>query len=212
MAGSEDQAAVTIDPAQWVDRHGDTLFRYALVRLRDPGEAEEVVQETFLAALRACDQYSGKGSEGAWLMGILKRKVVDHIRRCHRPDSPGEAGASIDPVESAFDSKGNWRMDPRIAGVRPESRLEAGEFWQTLRHCLDHLPQRQAEVFTLRAIDELSSEEICNDLQISASNLEVLLHRALHDHPQRLADTERDAALSPQARERIKASLRGEQA
>ena len=178
MGHQGSQASNGVDPSAWVDRHGDTLFRYALSRLRDPDAAEEVVQETFVAALRAVDQYSGAGSEGAWLLGILKRKIIDCVRRRNRPDAglgmePGE-----DPTETLFDKKGNWRLDPRIAGQRPEACLEREEFWQAFRGCLKRLPQRQADVFSLREIEDLSSENICKELQITASNLWVLLHRA----------------------------------
>jgi RNA polymerase sigma factor (sigma-70 family) len=69
------------DPAEWVDRYGDYLFRYAMVRLRDRPSAEDLVQETFLAALKDYGSFSGKSSESTWLVGILKHKILDHFRR-----------------------------------------------------------------------------------------------------------------------------------
>lgn len=167
-----------IDPATWVDRHGDTLYRYAMSRLRDPDSAEEVVQETLVSALQALDQYSGKGSEGAWLLGILKRKVIDCVRRRNRPDSAPGGDLEDDPSQKFFDSKGNWRTDPRVLKQCPGARLEREEFWEAFRKCLERLSQRKADVFTLREVEELAAEEICKDLQISASNLWVLLYRA----------------------------------
>jgi RNA polymerase sigma-70 factor (ECF subfamily) len=83
-----------------------------------------------------------------------------------------------DPSASLFDTKGNWRFDPRIVKGRPEASLEREEFWQAFRGCLRGLPQRQADVFTLREIDEMAGDEICKELGITASNLWVLLHRA----------------------------------
>ncbi len=178
MPTSGGQPGSVVDPAEWVDRHGDTLYRFAYSRLRDPDAAEEVVQETFVAALRARDQYSGKGSQGAWLLGICKRKVVDHIRRRNRPDAGAGGVLGPDPSATMFDAKGNWRFDPRVIKGRPESALEREEFWQAFRGCLKRLSQRQADVFTLRELDDLESDEICKELEISASNLWVLLHRA----------------------------------
>jgi len=178
MPGSGEQSGGVLDPAAWVDRHGDTLYRYALSRLRDPEAAEEVVQETFVAALRARDQYSGQGSEGAWLLGICKRKVVDHVRRRNRPDSSVGGDLGPDPAEAMFDAVGNWRFDPRIRKGRPEGALERQEFWQAFRGCLQRLSQRQADAFTLRELENLESDQICKELEISASNLWVLLHRA----------------------------------
>lgn len=178
MDSQDSYSSNKIDPATWVDHHGDTLFRYALSRLRDPDSAEEVVQETFVAAVGAASQYSGAGAEGAWLLGILKRKIVDCIRGRNRPDAGLGAGPGDDPTESLFDEKGNWRFDPRFAGNQPGACLEREEFWQAFRACLNRLPQRQADVFSLREVEELSSEKICKELQISSSNLWVLLHRA----------------------------------
>ena len=173
-----EQPGSVVDPAAWVDRHGDTLYRFALSRLRDPEASEEVVQETFVAALRARDQYSAKGPEGAWLLGICKRKVVDHVRRRSRPDTGAGGDLGPDPSEAMFDAKGNWRLDPRVLKGRPEGALDREEFWQAFRACLERLSQRQADAFTLRELDDLGSDEICKALEISASNLWGLLHRA----------------------------------
>ncbi len=178
MPTSGGQSGTTVDPAQWLDRHGDTLYRFAMSRLRDAEASEEVVQETFVAALRARGQYSGKGSEGAWLLGICKRKVVDHVRRRSRPDAAAGGGLGPDPSEAMFDAKGNWQFDPRLIRGRPDGALEREEFWTAFRHCLQRLSQRQADAFTLRELDDLASDEICKELEISASNLWVLLHRA----------------------------------
>lgn len=178
MPDDAQQPDGTLKPAQWVDRHGDSLFRFAVSRLRDAEAAEEVVQETFVAALGARDQYSGKGAEGAWLLGICKRKVVDYVRRRNRPDAGTGGDLGPDPSEAMFDAKGNWRVDPRVFEGRPEGALEREEFWQAFRGCLRGLSQRQADAFTLRELEELPSGEICKELQISTSNLWVLLHRA----------------------------------
>ncbi|MGM0489699.1 MAG: sigma-70 family RNA polymerase sigma factor [Planctomycetota bacterium] len=168
----------TLETDMWVDRHGDTLFRYALSRLRDRDSAEEVVQETFVAALHAIDQYTGAGSEGAWLLGILKRKIIDCVRRRNRPDSGVGGDVGGNPAETLFDKNGNWRFDPRLAGLRPETSLERKEFWHAFRECLTRLPQRQADVFALREMEGLSGKDICEKLQITQSNLWVLLYRA----------------------------------
>lgn len=165
-------------PEQWVDRHGDTLFRYALSRLRDPEAAEEVVQETFVAGLRASDQYSGEGAEGAWLLGICKRKVIDCVRRRRRPDAGTGGELDDDPSAALFDAKGNWRTDPRVLRERPDASMEREDFWKAFRGCLQRLSQRQADVFTLREVEDMAGDDICKELGISSSNLWVLLHRA----------------------------------
>ena len=68
------------DPERWVEEHGDYLFKFALVRLRDPAKAEDMVQETFLAALKGGQSFAGRSAEKSWLAGILKHKILDHYR------------------------------------------------------------------------------------------------------------------------------------
>jgi RNA polymerase sigma-70 factor (ECF subfamily) len=128
--------------------------------------------------IQAKSRSSGKGSEGAWLLGICKRKVVDHVRRRNRPDAGVGGDLGPDPSEAMFDAKGHWRFNPRVLKGRPEGALEREEFWQAFRGCLQQLSQRQADAFTLRELDDLTSDEICKELEVSASNLWVLLHRA----------------------------------
>lgn len=178
MPASHADHGGSLAPEQWVDEHGDTLFRYALSRLRDPEAAEEVVQETFVAGLRASDQYAGQGSEGAWLMGICKRKVIDCVRGRNRLDAAAGGEASSDPSAALFDAKGNWRVAPRVAKGRPEAAMERADFWKAFRGCLKQLPQRQADAFTLQEVEDMAGDDICKELGISSSNLWVLLHRA----------------------------------
>ena len=171
--------AAALDPAGWLARHGDYLFRYAMSRLRGAEAAEEVVQETFVAALKAKGQYSGRGAERAWLLGILKRKIIDAIRARRRESARGGSEEEgFDPTDALFDETGHWRQHPSSFELGPEANLERAEFWAAFRACLGSIPVRQAELFSLRELDGLSTDEICKELAISPSNLWTLLHRA----------------------------------
>ncbi len=172
------QESVRPDPTRWLDEYGDFLFNYAMSRLRDREAAEEAVQETFVAGIKSLDQYSGKGVEAAWLIGILKRKVVDVIRARMRHKSGQEMEDQADLTESLFDENGKWRADPKLLGAQPDENLSKEDFWRELNDCIGGLPQKQADVFTLRELEEHSSDQICKDLELSSSNLWVLLHRA----------------------------------
>lgn len=174
---------ISLDPSAWVDRHADILYRFALRRLRSPELAENAVQETFLAALAAQASFSGASSERSWLVGILKRKVVDHFRHIAR-ESPQEdlddrgADTAGDPTEELFDDRGHWRVAPARWGAHPGAELERSQFWRSLERCLHLLPRRQAQAFALLELDEIESAEACDVLEISAANLWVLMHRA----------------------------------
>ncbi len=168
------------DPEQWLAAYGDALYSYALVRVRNPALAEDLVQETLLAALKARDRFAGQSSEKTWLIGILKHKLIDHLRRAHRQhqveDIEGEADRhAMD--QAAFDEQGNWKLPPG-EWSRPDEALEQKEFWQAFQECLEGLPKHLADLFTLREIQGIESEEVRKTLEISTTNnMWVMLSR-----------------------------------
>jgi RNA polymerase sigma-70 factor (ECF subfamily) len=166
------------DPNEWVDQHGDALFSYALLRVRDRNVAEELVQETFLAAIQAADGFRGRSAERTWLMGILKHKLIDHLRRSSREQPMSAADGSDAALDSLFKRNGMWQTRPGDWEPDPSELLEQGEFWGVFRHCLGELPERVAAVFTLRVVDETEPDEVCKVLGITPTNLWVVLHRA----------------------------------
>ena len=98
-----------LNPEIWVEEYGDYLFRYAYSRLRETNAAEEAVQETFLAGVRYAEQFAGRGSERGWLVGILKRKIIDYIRARSKHAGVGNAQDEWDPSAQLFDATGNWK-------------------------------------------------------------------------------------------------------
>lgn len=180
------------DPSVWVDQHGDYLWRYALFRLRDSSIAEDVVQETLLAALQAYGTFAGRGSERTWLVGILKHKITDYFRRAIREKPVSQLeGEELEHPE-LFAQTGEWvghwvaAVEPQKAAqlgpvewqTNPAELLEQSEFWEVFNSCLAPLPPRIASAFLLREVDGHDSEEICEILGITVNNLWVMLHRA----------------------------------
>src|SRR3569832_1579799 len=173
---SPDEMHMISNPDVWLDLHGDALFRYALLRLRDSMLAEDLVQESLLAAMQARARYSGASSERTWLIGILKHKIVDHLRKAHRETPAGDELA--DHLDGLIDEHGHWRID--IAPWRePDRAFEQREFWRIFADCIEHLPRRLADALLLREIDGLDCEAICKELGIvTTNNLWVILSRA----------------------------------
>ena len=168
------------DPQTWLEQHGDYLYRCAMLRVRDVTVAEEMVQETFLAALQAKDRFAGQSSERSWLVGIMKHKIVDHFRKSVREQPVSDDELMNDEFTGLFDEGGHWKIEttgPK-EWMDPGSALDKAQFWQVLRRCLDELPPRTSRVFALREIDDVSSEEICAAMKLTKSNLWVMLHRA----------------------------------
>jgi RNA polymerase sigma-70 factor (TIGR02943 family) len=176
--------STTPDPSLWVDQHGDYLYKYAVFRLRDPGVAEDIVQETLLAALKSYKTFEGRGSERTWLVGILKHKIIDHFRRTSR-ETPLDLSESQQFEHDEFFLQegewiGHWRREaaPTDWGANPADLLQQSEFIDVFQKCLMPLPDRVARAFTLREVDGFSSKEICQILNITVNNLWVMLHRA----------------------------------
>lgn len=178
------QETLAIDPGTWVDEHGDHLFRYAIVRLRDESLAEDVVQETLLSAIQSLGSYAGKSTERTWLVGILKHKIIDHFRRRSRevPLDPSDTDLSeFDPLFERDDEfVDHWHdsLSPRIWRRSPDEALQENEFFNVLHACLGKLPERVANVFSLREMNGLDTDEICEILSVSQSNFWVMMHRA----------------------------------
>lgn len=177
------------DPAKWVDEYGDYLFRYALSRLFDPHLAEEIVQETFLAALTAFEGFKGEASIKTWLVGILKHKIVDHFRKTSREKPYESVDTLYDREQTIFDEKGGWKTGPAKWQADPGKIYEDSEFWDTFRECLRKLPKKQLDLFVLREIEGKKSDEICMLLDITPTNLWVTLYRVRMSLRKCLEDT-----------------------
>ncbi len=166
-----------LQPDTWVDTYADYLYNYAVSRVSDKEIAQDLVQETFLAGLRSAKNYKGSASERTWLISILKRKVIDHYRKINSKKGKAEVRMQYASQE---DSEGDW-LEERAAdpySVKELGALENEELGQAIQECIDKLPVKQSKVFTLKTIQGMSTEDICNELGINPSNLWVMIHRA----------------------------------
>lgn len=166
------------NPEDWLDDHGDYLFQFAYVRLHNRAAAEDAVQETFLAGIKALDRYDGGTPIRYWLRGILRHKVVDYIRKASREIAvdDNEGREILDSLKyKAFGIPSQhpppWKFDPKHA-------YEQKEFWEVFYRCLSKLTDTMGLAFTLRELEGWSTEEICKELKLKPNNLWVVLHRA----------------------------------
>jgi len=163
-----------------IERERAYLLRYARLQLRDPALAEDAVQETLLAALEGAARFAGKSSLRTWLTGILKHKIIDHLRRAGREQSLTSADddrPEAEAVDALFAADGHWREFPAQWG-NPDAALENSRFWTAFDECARRLPARTARVFMMREIMDMPTAEICKELDITATNCWVMLHRA----------------------------------
>lgn len=153
------------------------LLRFARAQLRNDAWAEDAVSDTLLAALEKPQAFAGQSQLKTWLVGILKHKLVDQLRRHAREATVLSRDDEADLDDALFDETGHWREAPCDWGD-PEHHLGQRQFLEVLELCVTRLPATQGRVFMMREWLELDSDEICKELAISPTNLWVLLHRA----------------------------------
>jgi RNA polymerase sigma-70 factor (ECF subfamily) len=171
----------------WLTKHGDYLFNLAVGQLRDPLAAEDVVQETFLAALKSRDRFSGRSSDRTWLVGILRHKIYDLLRKICRERPARSAETNSRQDQEAWDDSLLWAHEVAAECMEPSRRMELAEFREALEIALGKLPTRIAQVFQMYEMEERPNREVCDKLKISESNLWVMLHRARKQLRQELA-------------------------
>lgn len=163
-----------------IPRYRADLLRIATIQLRDPHLAEDVVQETLLAALSSAENYEGRARVKTWLVGILKFKVLDALRaraRAPRTMSDLETEGSAADVDALFDETGAWRQMPR-EWTDPTHETRRRDFDRVLEICLEKLPGLPAQAFVLREVFEMDADEVCRLVSVTRNHLNVLLYRA----------------------------------
>ena len=166
-----DEKAIALE----IEQTRPYLMRFALLQLRNETAAEDAVQETMLAALQGASRFAGQSSLKTWLVGILKHKIIDHLRRQAR--EPQAYDTTYDDFDAMFEDDGHWCEPPTDWG-RPENTLEQKEFFKILDLCMQALPANTARVFMMREWLGLDTEEICKELKMTATNCWVVLYRA----------------------------------
>ena len=166
-----------INANKWIDRYSDYLFNYTITRVRDRDTAQDLVQDTFFAGLKSMKNFKGEASERTWLISILKRKIIDHYRKINSKKGQAEVKMNF---STDGENEGSW-LEERVADPfdkTAEDTLENTELGLAIHGCLDKLPEKQAQVFKMKTILGYETEAICNELDITASNLWVIIHRA----------------------------------
>ncbi|RZJ08899.1 MAG: sigma-70 family RNA polymerase sigma factor [Rubrivivax sp.] len=154
------------------------LLKFARMQLRNDAWAEDAVSECLLAALEKPQSFAGNSQLKTWLIGILKHKLVDQIRKnCREMSTTASNDDAEDLDDLLFAGDGHWRERQHDWG-NPEDVLRQMDFMHVLEACVEKLPGQQGRLFMMREWLELESDEICKELAITPTNLWVMLHRA----------------------------------
>jgi RNA polymerase sigma-70 factor (TIGR02943 family) len=172
----------TINPDSWVSEYGDYLYRFTLLRVSDSEQAKDLVQETFISALKSKDNFKGQSSVKTWLTAICKHKILDYYRKSNREVPISQLQKNLDEdndiTDSLFVKNGHWKTGEMANENLGELNLINDEKAKSIKECLDNLAPKYRRIFIAREIDEISTDDICTELKISSSNLWVILHRA----------------------------------
>ncbi|MFD0993865.1 sigma-70 family RNA polymerase sigma factor [Tenacibaculum geojense] len=174
---SEKLKVNTLNPDNWIDNYADYLFNYAIARVNNYDIAKDLVQETFFAGLKSAKNFEGKSTERTWLISILKRKIIDYYRKINSKKGQAEVRMSF---YDDGDNEGNWIEErvPQSWDSTTEKDIENDELKLQIDSCINKLPEKYALVFRMKTIQGFETEDICKELDITASNLWVIIHRA----------------------------------
>jgi RNA polymerase sigma-70 factor (ECF subfamily) len=164
------------DVSRWVKAYGTMLYRYAWVHVSNKDTAMDLVQETFLSAIKNIETLLSPYKEKNWLFTILKNKITDFYRS--RAASPVQSFANEFSMDDWFTADGRWKEHVPSWSSPPEQNLLNQEFMNILQQCISVLPDLHKKVFSLRDIVELAAEDICSVLNISSANLWTITSRA----------------------------------
>jgi len=159
------------------------LLRFACLQLRDDALAEDVVQETLIAAMNGLADFAGRAALKTWVFSILKNKLVDALRTRDRTVNVSALAGEEDSFDQVFDTlfkaNGHWSPTNKPgAWGDPHDAMEQQQFWIVFDACLNHLPANTGRVFMMREFLEFETAEVCRELSITVSNCNVILHRA----------------------------------
>lgn len=165
-------AVSTEDLSRLVAEHTRPLLRGAMAMGFSEADAEELVQDTFVAYLDARSRFEGRSSVRTYLFGILYHKGAEFSRKRRRETGTEDIEAVFN---THFTGGGHW-----LAALPkgPEAEALSKELTEIIAGCAEKLSTDQKASFYLREMEGLSSEEICNALSVSNTNLRVLLFRA----------------------------------
>jgi len=160
----------------WVELYSDNLFSWAMYKTSDRIIAEDLVQDTFLAAVQSFDKFEGKSNPKTWLFSILNNKINDFHRNNFRKQSKKDTFS----LDEYFDEDGHWKLNsiPQTWPDETTHLLDTVEFKEVFENCLKKLPENWFSAIHLKYIEESKGELICKELGITPTNFWQILHRA----------------------------------
>lgn len=163
--------------ADWVKIYTKELYAYTASKVSDRELLDDIVQNTFLAALEGYSRFEGKSNPKTWLFAILKNKIADYFREKYKRSGAKE---QFNPLDECFDQYGSWEPchRPQDWETDEQELLDNPEFNDVLKNCFDKLPGKWSAAIELKYLSDYNSKDICENLGISMANYWQTIHRA----------------------------------
>ncbi len=163
--------------SEWVNNHSDELFSWAYHKTSSKEVAEDLVQDTFLSAYKAFDNFNGDSQPKTWLFRILNNKIIDHYRKSSKRKTDSIEAKSEERVNDFFEEDGHWKnLD--ASWEENQNLLDNPSFLTVFGKCIEGLPEKWNAVIKAKYIIHKDANEICKELEISQSNYWQMVHRA----------------------------------
>lgn len=169
-----------VNPSNWVKLYGDILFSVALQKTNSKELAEDLVQDTFLSAVKALPNYRGETSEKNWLFTILNNKIIDYYRKKGRSQTTEEYLNFTNEIfnDGLFEDnhikgktwQANW-------STLADAGIDSKDFQKVFAACLNKVPLKMKPIFISKFYDDFTTEELCENYSITTANLWVIIHR-----------------------------------
>jgi RNA polymerase sigma-70 factor (TIGR02943 family) len=177
-----DEGGIKFTDEAFISELRGKMLKFATLQLSDPHLAEDAVQEALIGALKNADSFHRRSALKTWVFAILKNKIADVLRQKTRRSEVSQLSTDVegdDNLDKLFNARGFWQADEKpVSWSQPMECVKNEHFWLVFEACLEHLPHNQAQLFMMREFIQLEATEICKTLEISTSNLHVLLYRA----------------------------------
>ncbi len=158
------------------------MLKFAKLQLSDEALAEDAVQEALIGALKNAGNFERRSALKTWVFAILKNKIADILRKGQKyvqASSLLKEDQDEDNMDQLFADNGHWQKHERpFNWGQPQEAVKQDHFWRIFETCLHGLPENQARLFMMREFIQLEANEICESLDITTSNLHVMLYRA----------------------------------
>lgn len=163
---------------KWVHLYGDILYNWAFHKTNSKEIAEDLVQETFIIALKKINQFENRSSPKTWLIAILNNKIIDHHRANYSTKFTSIEKNGITLTNTMFDNENFWlnELDEKIWNGNDKSSVERVE--SKLKECISNLPEKWNLAISYKYFSNQKTEVICQELGITTSNYWQIIHRA----------------------------------